>query len=145
MKHGTFHLGEGKNSFYFSVHKKSDIKTGWKETLTTLHDKAQNGNMFDALSTGSYVELVNKSPDRTVDFTIRTHMTNDKNAQLILNIEDPRAAKAPTAEKRELVTAMGWGALITVITSLSNMALRHIPTETQTVVVTIQNDFSDAR
>ena len=36
VKHGTFLLGEGKNSFFFAVLKKSDIQTGWKESLKAL-------------------------------------------------------------------------------------------------------------
>lgn len=142
IKHGTFLLGEGKNSFYFAVLKKSDIKTGWKESLKALYDDAQK-RMIEASATDRYSELVNKAADGSVDFTIRAFMSNDKNAQLILDINDPRAASQTTATKRALATAMGMGALFTVMGSLSKMALRHLPTDTQSVVVTIQNDFAD--
>ena len=142
VKHGTFLLGEGKNSFYFAVLKKSDIKTGWKESLKALSDDAQK-RMIEASATDRYSELVNKAADGSVDFTIRAFMSNDKNAQLILDINDPRAASQTTATKRALATAMGMGALFTVMGSLSKMALRHLPTDTQSVVVTIQNDFAD--
>lgn len=142
IKHGTFLLGEGKNSFYFAVLKKSDIKTGWKESLRALYDDAQK-RMIEASATDRYSELVNKAADGSVDFTIRAFMSNDKNAQLILDINDPRAASQTTATKRALATAMGMGALFTVMGSLSKMALRHLPTDTQSVVVTIQNDFAD--
>ena len=142
VKHGTFLLGEGKNSFYFAVLKKSDIKTGWKQSLKSLYDDAQK-RMIEASATDRYSELVNKAADGSVDFTIRAFMSNDKNAQLILDINDPRAASQTTATKRALATAMGMGALFTVMGSLSKMALRHLPTDTQSVVVTIQNDFAD--
>ncbi len=46
-------------------------------------------------------------------------------------------------QKRALATAMGMSALFTVVGSLSKMALRHLPTDTQSVVVAIQNDFTD--
>ena len=142
VKHGTFLLGEGKNSFYFAVLKKIDIKTGWKESLKAVYDDAQK-RMIEASATDRYSELVNKAADGSVDFTIRAFMSNDKNAQLILDINDPRAASQTTAIKRALATAMGMGALFTVMGSLSKMALRHLPTDTQSVVVTIQNDFAD--
>ncbi len=138
VKHGTFLLGEGKNSFYFAVLKKSDIKANWKASLKTLFDDAQK-KMIEASTTTRYVELVvNNAVDGSVDFTIRTHMTNDKNAQLIMIIQDPRAANENTPTKRALATAMGMSALFTVVGSLSKMALRHLPTDTQSVVVEIQ-------
>ncbi len=59
VKHGTFLLGEGKNSFYFAVLKKSDIKTNWKASLKTLFDDAQK-KMIEASTTTRYVELVVK-------------------------------------------------------------------------------------
>ena len=99
--------------------------------------------MIEASATDRYSELVNKAADGSLDFTIRAFMSNDKNAQLILDINDPRAASQTTATKRALATAMGMGALFTVMGSLSKMALRHLPTDTQSVVVTIQNDFAD--
>ena len=143
VKHGTFLLGEGKNSFYFAVLKKTDIKTNWKTSLKNLYEDAQT-RMIEASTARHYVELVNKAADNSVDFTIRTHMTNDKNAQLTLIIDDPRAVTETTPEKRALATSMGMSALFTVVGSLSKMALRHLPTDTQSVVVTIQNDFTDA-
>jgi hypothetical protein len=79
VKRGTFLFGEGKNSFYFSVHKKSDIKTNWQTSMKTLYDDAQK-KMIEATTTGRYIELINNAADGSVDFTIRTHMTNDKNA-----------------------------------------------------------------
>ena len=143
VKHGTFLLGEGQNSYYFAVLKKSDIKTDWKTSLKALYDDAQT-KMIDASTTGRYAELVNKAADGTIDFTIRAHMTNDKNAQLSFIIDDPKAATENPASKRDFIAAMGMSALFTVMGSLSKMALRHLPTDTQSVVVTVQNDFTDA-
>lgn len=142
VKHGTFLLGEGKNSFYFAVLKKSDIKTDWKTSLKALYDDAQK-KMIDASTADRYSMLENKAADGSVDFTIRAFMSNDKNGQIILIIDDPRAASQTTPTKRALGTAMGMGALFTVMGSLSKMALRHLPTDTQSVTVTIQNDFAD--
>ena len=142
VKHGTFLLGEGKNSFYFAVLKKSDIKTDWKTSLKALFYDAQK-KMIEASTADRYSELVNKAADGSVDFSIRAFMSNDKNAQLILILDDPRAASETTPTKRALGTAMGMGALFTVIGSLSKMALRHLPTDTQAVTITIQNDFTD--
>jgi hypothetical protein len=143
VKHGTFLLGEGKNSFYFALLRKADIKTDWQTSLKSLYDDAQK-RMIEASTSGRYVELVNKAADNTVDFTIRTHMTNDKNAQITMIIDDPRAVTETAPTKRALATAMGMSALFTVVGSLSKMALRHLPTDTQSVVVTIQNDLTDA-
>ena len=106
VKHGTLLLGEGKNSFYFAILQKSDIQTGWKESLKALYDDAQQ-RMIEASAAYRYSELVNKTADGSVDFTIRAFMSNDKNAQLILDINDPRAASQTTATKRALATAMG--------------------------------------
>ena len=142
VKHGTFLLGEGKNSFYFAVLKKSDIKTDWKTSLKAIFDDAQK-KMIEASTADRYSELVNKAADGSVDFSIRAFMSNDKNAQLILILDDPRAASETTPTKRALGTAMGMEALFTVIGSLSKMALRHLPTDTQAVTITIQNDFTD--
>jgi hypothetical protein len=142
VKHGTFLLGEGKNSFYFAVLKKSDIKTNWQTSMKTLYDDAQK-KMIEATTTGRYIELINNAADGSVDFTIRTHMTNDKNAQLNLIIDDPRAITETAPTKRGLATAMGMSALFTVLGSLSKMALRHLPIDTQSVVVTVKNDFVD--
>ena len=101
--------------------------------------------MHEASTSGQYVKLVIKAADNSVDFTVRTHMTNDKNALLTLIIDDPRAATETTPAKRAAIaTAVGMSALFTVVESLTKMALRHLPTDTQSVVVTIQNDFTDA-
>ncbi|CAB3985757.1 Hypothetical predicted protein [Paramuricea clavata] len=138
VTHGTFLPGEGKNSFYFAVVKKKDID--WKTSLKTWYDYAQK-QMNDASTTGRYVELINNASDASFNFTIHTHMTNDKNAQLSLIINDPRATSETTPTTRALATAIGMSALFTVMGSLSKMALRHLPTDTQSVVVTVQNDF----
>ena len=58
-------------------------------------------------------------------------------------IDDPRAITETAPTKRGLATAMGMSALFTVVGSLSKMALRHLPIDTQSVVVTVQNDFAD--
>jgi hypothetical protein len=79
VNHGTFLLRGRKNSFYFAVLKKSDIKTNWQTSMKTLYDDAQK-KMIEATTTGRYIELINNAADGSVDFTIRTHMTNDKNA-----------------------------------------------------------------
>ena len=144
VKHGTFMLGEGKNSFFFAVFNKSDISEtdDWKASLKNFYDDAQE-LMIQASTTGRYVELVKNATDGSVDFTIRTHMTNDKNAQLTLIIDDPRAENETTPTKRALATAIGTSALFTVMGSLSKMALRHLSTDTQSISVTVQNDFTD--
>lgn len=145
VKHGTFLIGEGKNYFYFALLDKNNIKTDWKTSLKAVYDDAhKNNQMYDASTTGRFVELVNTAADGSVDFTIRTQMTNDKNAQLILTIDDPKAVgRESEFTKRALATPMGMGALFTVVGSLSKMALRHLPTDTQSIVVTVKNDFTD--
>jgi hypothetical protein len=107
VKHGTFMLGEGKNSFFFAVFNKSDISEtdDWKASLKNFYDDTQE-LMIQASTTGRYVELVKNATDGSVDFTIRTHMTNDKNAQLTLIIDDPRAVNETTPTKRALATAI---------------------------------------
>lgn len=45
--------------------------------------------------------------------------------------------KPPNKLKRALATAMGMSALFSVMDSLSKMALKHLPTHTPSVVVTV--------
>ena len=142
VKHGTFSLGEGKNSFFFAVFNKSDIEENWELSLKTLYDDAQD-KMFHASTTGRYLELEYSAINASVNFSVRAHMTNDKNAQLVMIIDDPRASNETDPTKRALATAIGMSALFTVVSSLSKMALRHLPTDTQSVEVTIQNYFTD--
>ena len=131
-RNGKFIPGAGKNSFSIAFGPTTAIDETFLATLMT-GEKSPN-----AATVGGYVKMLEEYRG---EFQARAHMTNNRDAQLIVSIEDANEPDVRSAVKRDFGVTFTTSLLSTVAGVLTTTALRYLPFQTQVIVVTLANDF----